>query len=551
MNPLLDLLDAQFERFADRRALCMKERNRWIELRYRDLQRRSAQVASVLAKAGVQNGARVAIFAESRPEWGVALLAALRAGAVAVPLDPKLTESELVPILEDCRPRVLFTSRALVEAAEALRRRVPGIVLFVLEEVTSDAFGLAAPSVGGRAADDTALIVYTSGTTGEPKGVTITLQNLAFQVRRLAQVFGLRPGDRTLSILPLNHLIELTGGLLVALYSGATICYSPSLFPQDLVALMQEKRVSALIGVPLLFTALQRGIEREAANGSSTRRLGFRVAKALARVTPFVRWRRMLFAPIHRRFGGALSMLVSGGAALDPDVARYFDRLGLPIYQGYGLTETSPVIAVNTPRANRLGSVGRPLEGVEIRIADGEILTRGPHVMRGYYGRDGLTREVIDEGGWLRTGDLGRIDGDGFLYVTGRLKRLIVLDGGKKVQPEEVEICLSRASTVKEICILGRRIEQGRLGASERVCAVAVPADPGGEQGAIEAELARLARDLAPFKRPARIYLHPDDLPKTPSRKVRLPDLHRWLDQYDAGAPSGAPSEARRPIAPR
>jgi len=247
---------------------------------------------------------------------------------------------------------------------------------------------------------------------------------------------------------------------------------------------MRERRVNLMIGVPLLFRSLKGWIERQI-DGD----------------------RRLL--------GDALRVFISGGAPLDPEVARFFDRLGVPLLQGYGLTETSPVISVNTLRANRIGSVGRPLAGVEVKVdLEGEILTRGPHVMKGYYRRDDLTRDAIDPEGWFHTGDVGKIDGDGFLYVTGRLKSLIVLGNGKKVDPEEVEVSLSRASKIKSVCVFGRRPSPDSPQDAEEVCAVAVPADsrrwkecPEAVSVEIRQEIALLTRDLAPYKRPAKIYV--------------------------------------------
>ena len=237
--------------------------------------------------------------------------------------------------------------------------------------------------------------------------------------------------------------------------------------------------------------------------------------------------------------------MIAGGAPLEPDTARFFDRIGIPLLQGYGLTETSPVIAVNTLQANRIGSVGRPLAGAEVMIAgrngssdEGEICTRGPHVMKGYYRHDDLTREAIDADGWFHTGDLGRLDKDGFLYITGRIKNLIVLGGGKKVHPEEVEEALAKAPSVKEICVLGEKATDGLKAGTEEVVAVVVPTeaaaqarvgDPAALQMQIKRELDAAGKDLAPYKRPIRVVLHLNDLPRTATRKVKRADVRMWL----------------------
>lgn len=304
-----------------------------------------------------------------------------------------------------------------------------------------------------------------------------------------------------------------------------------------------------MVVVPLFLKMLKGSIEREAERAGPLRRRLFRAALAMARWLPARSVKRLLFHSVHRRLGGALAEFISGGAPLDPQVARFFQRLGFSVYQGYGLTESSPVISANTARHNRLGSVGRPIPGVSVRIqrsgsgeGDGEVLTRGPHVMKGYFGREDLTREVIDKEGWLHTGDLGRTDREGFLYITGRAKNLIVLGGGKKVSPEEVEEVLSRGPAVKEVCVVGRRSKRGVLEGTEEVWAVVVPEDslaqqlresPGALEEEVREEIRRLSLDLAPYKRPARVVLRPEELPRTATRKVRRPLLHQWLDSQE------------------
>jgi long-chain acyl-CoA synthetase len=239
-------------------------------------------------------------------------------------------------------------------------------------------------------------------------------------------------------------------------------------------------------------------------------------------------------------------------------VAAFFDRIGIPIYLGYGLTETSPVISVNTPKAHRMNSVGRPLAGVRVRIlingekeGEGEILTAGPHVMQGYYKREDLTEKVVDRDGWFHTGDLGRLDDDGFLYITGRIKNLIVLGSGKKVNPEEVEAVISRSALVKEVCVLGSISHGGLMRGTEEVCAVVVPAEPPvGSQSRdryeiaeeMNEEVARLSQDLASYKRPSKIYVRFEDLPKTTTRKVKRAVVLEWLARQEA-----VPAEASLP----
>ena len=308
-----------------------------------------------------------------------------------------------------------------------------------------------------------------------------------------------------------------------------------------------------MVVVPMFLTLLMRDIERRMDRQGALARLTFKSALALARLIPS-RTRRALFARVHRELGGSLTAFVCGGAPLDPTVARFFELLGISVFQGYGLTETSPVIATNAPGANRLGTVGRPLPGVEVRIeaavgsapGEGEILTRGPHVMRGYFGRDDLTRDALDAYGWLHTGDIGRID-DGYLRVTGRLKDLLVLGSGKKVLPAEVEAQLA-SPLFTDVCVVGQA-HDGIAAGAEEVCVVVVPSaallaqtasDPRARcrpptplHDAVEREVERLSQELAAFKRPTRVYVRLDELPRTSTRKVRRALLRDWIDRQE------------------
>lgn len=554
-SSILALLEGKSNEFARRPALGIKRGSKWEEVSYGELRRRARSLAAYLIEFGLVPGDRVAILSESTPDWGVACFAAILAGGIVVPLDVKLGEAELTTVVTDCAPHVVFASARHKERARSVKAHVPSIrLLAVLDRGQGDE-GISSidhmvpqtvvPSCERRP-DEVALIVYTSGTTGSPKGVMITFENLIFQVRALERLLEIQAPDRSLSILPLNHLLELTGGFLGVLHKGGTICYSSGVYPQDLLPLMREHKITLMIGVPLFFKVLKNGIEREVGHKSPGWRLAYAVATHVASFLPWRTIRRALFFPLHHLFGGKVRAFVSGGAPLDQDVAEFFDRAGFPILQGYGLTETSPVISVNTFAHNRLGSVGKPLPGVEVRIdadrdgeAEGEILTRGPHVMKGYYGDPELTREVIDESGWLHTGDLGRMDRDGFLYVTGRLKNVIVLGGGKKVSAEEVEAALRRGTAIEEVCVFSQTSTHGITAGTEEVCAVVVPSatlmrQHGGctdlVEQAVREEFDRLVMDLAPYKRPTRIFVFPDPLPKTATEKVKRQFLLHWLE---------------------
>jgi long-chain acyl-CoA synthetase len=528
---------------------------------YAQLWRQSLAGAGGLRAAGVRPGERVALLSESRPRWALALLSIWQADAVGVPLDPRLEEAELRAVLLDARPGLILASAGEMARAQRLAQGAQvlsiesGAAWFGDEHasttppVQSDhaATGVAAR---GQADADTALVVYTSGTGGQAKGVMLSHANLAFQLQAGARLFRVDADTAAVSVLPLNHVFELTVGLLSVLHGGGRVRYCPSLLPADIAAAMQAQRVTAMAVVPLFLTLLQRGIERQLRQGPRLRRAAFATARALARALPWRPLRRRLFASLHRRFGGALQFFISGGAPLPMDVERFFTTLGIAVYQGYGLTEASPVVSTNRPGADRPGSVGQPLPGVEVRCvpagddpAVSELQVRGPNVMQGYYGLPQLTAATVDAEGWLRTGDLGRIDADGYVFVAGRNDNLLVLGSGKKVSAEEVEAHLAPDPDFKEVAVFGRTAITGPLRGTPEVCAVVVPAEAllsghAADGAALQARMVdavrRRSAGLAAFKRPTRVVLHMDDLPRTTSRKVRRPQVAAWLDRQDA-----------------
>jgi len=553
---ILSLIHQKGTMYGKVTALYHWENHEWKNWTYEQITSKVKQVSDYLIEEGVRENDRIAILSESRPEWVIAFFAAVRCGAVVVPLDIKLTPVELETILADCKPRLIFVSAGLRETAERLRRRIPSIenvILLNSDGASSRLHGIddlrsvADHEVRDRAANETALIVYTSGTTGKPKGVMITFRNLLYQCNCFEQIVKVNSEDLFLSILPLNHLFELSIGLLGVLYSGARICYANTLYPNELVQIMHEKKVTRMIAVPLFLKMLKASIEKQIHNAGPRRERLFRFVFRLAKYVPFQSVRRQLFHAIHQKFGGKLREFICGGARLDVEVGEFFQRLGITVLQGYGLTETSPVVSVNTPEHNRLGSVGRALPGTDIRIgAEGEIALRGPAVMSGYYKRPDLTREVIDDEGWFHTGDLGIVDRDGFLHVTGRSKNIIVLGSGKKVSPEEVEAAIADSALFKEVCVIGAISKSRLVEGTESVCAVVVPSEYLVEQcqkntalieEKVHDEIQRLAQDLAPYKRPSKIVLRFEEFPKTSTRKIKRALVLTWLQQMEQPKP--------------
>ncbi len=450
-----DLLDG----WAHRGDPSVADRTAIGSLTYAELDRQSSAMAAALAAVGVGTGDRVALLAEPGAGWAAAFLGILRRGAIAVPLDVKLTADEL-----DALARRSRLAAAVVPPVYAGRWRDGAPVLDPSVPAPAEA------STGvevSRPDHEPAVLVWTSGSTGEPKGVLLSFANLAYVVAAASAVQGTDADARWLSVLPPNHLLELCCGLLPALAAGSSTHVAHSIVPGELASLLRQSRATQMVVVPVVARMFKRHIELAAGRSAYLGAAG-RVAGAVRSA----RLRRLLFAPLHRRLGGRLRSLYCGGAPLDVEIVTFFDRLGIGLYQGYGLTEAAPTVSMNSPGHNRAGSVGRPLPGTEVRIGpDGEILVRGPGVMLGYWEDEAATREAIDPEGWLHTGDLGRRDEDGYLFVTGRAKSLIVLDTGKKVQPEEVETALARGVRFSEVCVVGWRGAGAGGGAPVSRCA--------------------------------------------------------------------------------
>jgi long-chain acyl-CoA synthetase len=456
---------------------------RWEPSTFEELGQRVDAAASWLIAQGIAHGDRVAIFAPNSPWWTVADLAVLAVGAVTVPVYATSNASAVGHVVRDAGARVVFVEGAeRVEALEALRRdgHVRQVVVLDRQEAPRgeglhrgvDVFGHpAVPELSDRAASlaagDVATIVYTSGTTGEPKGVVLTHANLLTQFVALDTHFEVGPGDRSLCFLPLSHMYERAWSFYVLL-KGAENYYLAD--PKRVSEVMPVVRPTCMVSVPRLFEKVC-ATARHRASGSPVRlrlfdwALGvgerYHEARATGR-TPGLATRlaysvadRLVLLRIRDAVGGPKRVFSAGGAALSSDVERFFFSAGLLVCQGYGLTETSPMLTCNRPRDFRFGTVGKPIPGCELRIAeDGEVLARGLNVMQGYFGRPRETAEAFD-GEWFRTGDLGEFDPDGFLKIVGRKKELIITSGGKNVAPSLVEAAIGRDYYVEQVAAIG------------------------------------------------------------------------------------------------
>ena len=433
------------------------------QLTYSDLWGRVCSAAACLSVSGISKGDRVVLCAENSLEWIIAYLGIHFSGAVVVPIDAQYGISELNNLLEFSRPKAMILDEARIDQASL---RDKSLVWAVRElcrlSTTPESSGLDKefePYVHDP--EDVMSIVFSSGTTGNPKGIQLTCGNINSNIHGIVKGICISPSDNILNILPLHHTYSNTCALLAPLMVGATVTLSLSLKGSDIVETMQKTGVTILPGVPQLFTLFDRAIFQKVEGLGMVGKSLFWILYALSRrvrIATGIRIGKLFFKKIHRRFGKRFRMCVSGGAKLDRQVSERFLNLGILILEGYGLTETSPVISFTPVSKPRPGSVGWPLEEVEVRIdrpdrtGVGEICVRGPNVMKGYFQNPQATEEVLREG-WFHTGDLGYIDSDSMIRITGRAKEVIVLPSGKNIYPEEVEGHYENTPLVKEVCI--------------------------------------------------------------------------------------------------
>jgi long-chain acyl-CoA synthetase len=541
---------------------------------------------------GVSVSDRVAIVAESRPEWILSDLAILVAGAVTVPVYPTLSASQVRYILHDSGARVAVVSTAdQVAKLQEVRHLLPSLEAIVVMDATAElaASALTLQDIEARgharmtgawgtgreyreaaravSPEDLATIIYTSGTTGEPKGVMLTHANLVANLEAGSQVLALSQEDVALSFLPLSHSFERMVSFIYLL-TGVSIVFAESM---DTVARdIMTIRPTVLTGVPRVYEKMQARIVATGEASPAAKAMVFRwavragLAKARARLAgrrpgPAVSAKaaiaeRLVFSTIRSKLGGRLRFLVSGSAPLGESVLEFFHGIGLPIVEGYGLTETAPILTVNPPEAPRAGTVGRPLPNVELRIAaDGEILARGPNVMAGYYRKPDATAEVLRDG-WFATGDVGSLDAEGYLRITDRKKDLLVTSGGKNVAPQPIENVLRLSPLIAEAIVLGDRRRYVTALIVPEFAALERRLQGLGRPAAAREDLVRrqdvvalyqeiidaLNRDLSPFERIKRMALLPAEFTVgsgelTPTLKVKRKVVEeRWRSQIEA-----------------
>lgn len=528
----------------ERSALLIEKDGGRVEYSYGEMLKRAEYLARSILKRGFSPGEKIGLIGENCPDWEIAYLGIQWAECTVVPLDRMLKVAEVRHILRNSEATGVISTQSFTEtvdeALSEISRKFQKITVgnpprgwLSYESLITEGAELA-PVEPPTDLDEVAALLYTSGTTGQAKGVMLTHRNIAANVSAAYQALDFNENDTFISILPLHHSFEATCGFLTPLCCGCRIVFSPSLKSKEILEIMAAHGVTLMLGVPLLFEKIVEGVQRNVREAPPFTRFIFNAGMNIGKIAKGVS--KAMFTSVRKAMGmDKVRFLVSGAAALAPWASSFMERLGLPILQGYGLTETAPVVSVNRLANPHNVSVGPLVPGFEAKIDDpddegnGELTVRGPSVMKGYYKNPEATREVLSEDGWLRTGDLGRIDEKGFLFITGRAKNMIVTAAGKNVYPEEIEAVVGQNPYISELLVYGQRNEAtGR----EDIHAIVVPnyeLMDAERPDITEQELEEFIRSqvraecdkLADYKRIKYIEIHEEELPKTTTRKVK------------------------------
>jgi len=547
---LVGILEDNARRFRDKPMLRWRVEGGWKDITYGEFYESARDIGTGLVKLGMKPKDRVALLSHNEPGWVISYFGIILNGGIVVPIDKELKASELRHILDDSSAKFIIISSDYLETLREVIDLLPSLERAILLDPFLEVKGNiiesgdhAFPDMGEMEPihidrlrqnepfihhqmerDDEVAIVYTSGTTGRSKGVVLTNRNIVSNIQSFVDHAGIDEEIHTLSILPINHVYEATCGILAPIYLGGTISFCESL--KKVASNIKEVRPNFVMGVPALYEKMYNRIIRGIDSNFLSRVL-FRTKLLRGIVTRAIR----------RKLGGDIRF-ISGGAALDPEIANGIRNLGIKIFQGYGITETSPVISFEYDGMIKEGSVGKPIPGVEVRIYDpneegiGEVLVKGPNVMKGYFNSPEATEGTFMDG-WYCTGDLGCVDDEGFLYVKGRLRNLIVTANGKNVYPEEVEQELLKSPYIEEIMVYGKKtspfVEEVHalvycnqdsldLYAKERGIEDMTVGDI---EGIMRSEIKKYGKNLAEYKRVKKFRIRDEPFPKTSTRKIK------------------------------
>jgi len=553
-----EMLIASMKQYNDHILYRHKVNGSYVTYTYSDVFTRASAFGMVLQnKYAIRKGDRIALYSENRPEWCIAYIGLIIIGAVVVPIDAQALESDVLHILNHAEVSLICVSKKTSDNVINIiqhAKKCKNIVSFD-EAVTTKKVVSFSESINTiRTTElkeitvqphDSAEILYTSGTTGVSKAVILSQGNIIEDIKSICSMVRFTPDDVFLEILPIHHVFEGTCSFLLSIYRGSAVTIAESYNPKNIVANIKETKVSIILAVPLLFEKIYNNITRAVQSRGIIIKVFFNTIMLMtrfARIVLKMKIGRHTFNWLRKKAGlASIRFVVAGGGPLPLYVAQGFDDIGITILQGYGLTETSPVISVSTLEYNEYRSVGLPIPGVEVKIdrpnneSIGEICCRGPIVMQGYYKDIKATQQVIDNEGWFHTGDLGYIDDTGFVYITGRCKNLIVTHGGKNVYPEEIEMKLNKSPFILESMVYGQAESETIQG--ERVCTLIVPDYEAIEtysaehmihyetdediEMLIKSEIRKVSSQLPVYKRIVKFSLHAEPFRKTSTKKIK------------------------------
>ncbi len=554
-NDLLDLFDTSVKRFPTRVAMKIERDGKKEQYTYEDVKELTYRAAGYLAENNIKHNDRVILFSNNMPEWGISYFGILKAGATAIPIDPASSIDEIIAFAKAGEASAIMISPKLADENPDLAERLQAANLSLEVFTFTEVFEIQDEIEEARRnallphkilSNSVASLIFTSGTTGTPKAVMLSHKNFVNMISMLSSVLDMDITDGVLSVLPMHHTFEFSAGFLTPFSNGTQITYLNELSGEELARAIENNHVTGMVGVPALWEMLHRRIK------TRLRDRGDWFADLADNVIEFNAWLRdntffnlgpIIFFPIHQGMGGRMRYLISGGSALSEKVQRDLHGLGFTVLEGYGLTESSPVLTVTRPE-NKLirGSVGKPLPGVEVKIDQpdengvGEVLARGQNVMLGYFNNDEATEAVLQDR-WLKTGDLGRLDDDGNLYIVGRSKDVIIDSNGKNIYPDEIEDLYGKSPFIKELSIVGLPDADG----GERISALVVPdyeydiaLSRADANKRVEEHFREISAGLPFFKRVKNLHLTPFELPRTATRKVKRPEVVELIVNLEA-----------------
>jgi long-chain acyl-CoA synthetase len=566
MSTLTEKLSQVANQVPDNVAVQIKKGDKYVQYTYKEFYDHVRSIAYSLMQLGIKLNDKIVIMLENRPEWGFIYFGILMAGAIAVPVDPQSNQDDLEYFLTDSASKIIFTSASLLsslkdvnlalvekiivldELPKDIDTSITAKILSFIKFFTCPQANTAWPKI---LPENLASILYTSGTTGKPKGVQLTHANFYANFSSIEKLKFLSTKHNLLSILPLHHSFPFMVTLLVPLFTHNKITYLASLRREEILACMREAEITALIGVPQFFILLSKAINQAIKTIPFFLRwplYGLIELGWLLRKFTKINLNKYFLSKVHKLFGKKLKFLICGGAKLNLDVEMFFNKLGFSLMQGYGLTETAPVVTFNPGILRKIGSAGKAIPGVSIKIINpnqngiGEIAIKGPNVMQGYYNKPEKTAEVLKDD-WFYSGDLGYLDRDDFLFITGRAKELIVLSSGKNITPEQVEEHYQQSRFIKELCVV---LVAAKKGAEEQLMAVIVPdfvylrkVEVIDVHAMIKTDLEVLSKDYPEYKRIMGFIITKQDLPRTRLGKLKRHVIQmEYADELKAGKPT-------------